>query len=636
MEVVGDFVFFSQGRKLLSLEIPSSKIRSHLCHTDEITSLVQSNGSIFTGSSDSTIIKWSLPNISKYNTSSPVHLMCASPNEIFYLKASGQSLSRLDQVSERFEQTDYFKGQVEDAISLQITSDFKQLVLLKRFTLLMIHVDSLVTRKFESPVPLNTMQVHPNSDYVAVGDCTGQIVKVYEKYTTKVHWHAHKVECLGFTNDCNFMLSGGEEGVVVIWHENSTEKSFLPRLGSAISHIKVNDNNDHYIVRLLNGMLKVFRTADHKQVASFSCLVNPSKVLPGAKVYKCEFSDENVLTLNGSPGFLQSFDLVSKELKQFDCESRNSILRAKETYPFPFHIISWARVGETFATLQSSASPYLKIQKIKFWKDDRLVSIVLHPHNDSCHSLLNFQQSLVSLGRNSFVFYSEKGNGWVQVVERKFEELKPLAACVAFGALFVAFQSFLTEWDEGLEILNSFSEPFGENIEQIVVAGQLLALRTFDMVHLWKGLILRSVQLGFIHRISSTDEVLLVSLNGSPYAPLDVRKSNSNILIKFDLDSLKPLKVYKTDSPAWSGLDKKNNTLIISKLFEFQNLDQDPTSDSDILPRYQRTLNEEPVVKTSQKQVHSFYSNSKSSFLDAFSSFDLPSADTIFNQIVLG
>lgn len=57
MEVIGEFVFFAQGPKLLSLQIESSKTTIHTHHTDEITCMTQSCGILYTGSLDGSIIK---------------------------------------------------------------------------------------------------------------------------------------------------------------------------------------------------------------------------------------------------------------------------------------------------------------------------------------------------------------------------------------------------------------------------------------------------------------------------------------------------------------------------------------------------------------------------------------------------
>ncbi|PFH35935.1 WD domain, G-beta repeat-containing protein [Besnoitia besnoiti] len=53
-----------------------------------------------------------------------------------------------------------------------------------------------------------------------------------------LHWHAHAVTSLAFSADGVVLLSGGEEGVLVLWHvRQAFQKQFLPRLGAPVLHI---------------------------------------------------------------------------------------------------------------------------------------------------------------------------------------------------------------------------------------------------------------------------------------------------------------------------------------------------------------------------------------------------------------
>ncbi|CBZ55367.1 putative WD domain, G-beta repeat-containing protein [Neospora caninum Liverpool] len=53
-----------------------------------------------------------------------------------------------------------------------------------------------------------------------------------------LHWHAHAVTALAFSADGMLLLSGGEEGVLVLWHiRQAFHRQFLPRLGAPIFHI---------------------------------------------------------------------------------------------------------------------------------------------------------------------------------------------------------------------------------------------------------------------------------------------------------------------------------------------------------------------------------------------------------------
>lgn len=51
---------------------------------------------------------------------------------------------------------------------------------------------------------------------------------------TTVHWHAHAVGCLTFSQDGLFLLSGGQEAVLVVWEVGSGKRTYLPRLGGPL------------------------------------------------------------------------------------------------------------------------------------------------------------------------------------------------------------------------------------------------------------------------------------------------------------------------------------------------------------------------------------------------------------------
>ena len=54
---------------------------------------------------------------------------------------------------------------------------------------------------------------------------------------TTYHWHSNQVKALTFTVDGVYLLSGGLEGVLVIWQMETGKRNFLPRLGGAVYYI---------------------------------------------------------------------------------------------------------------------------------------------------------------------------------------------------------------------------------------------------------------------------------------------------------------------------------------------------------------------------------------------------------------
>jgi NET1-associated nuclear protein 1 (U3 small nucleolar RNA-associated protein 17) len=143
--------------------------------------------------------------------------------------------------------------------------------------------------KFLSPEPLTCIAIHPTEEWFATGDTKGQIrlwhclqegvfagqSREKRVQTTTMHWHAHAVSSLTFTPNGAYLLSGGEEAVLVIWQIQSGKKEFVPRVGAPIQSISVSDPQDasgsrtqEYLLGLSDGtlafvkadLLKVHRT----------------------------------------------------------------------------------------------------------------------------------------------------------------------------------------------------------------------------------------------------------------------------------------------------------------------------------------------------------------------------------------
>jgi NET1-associated nuclear protein 1 (U3 small nucleolar RNA-associated protein 17) len=56
--------------------------------------------------------------------------------------------------------------------------------------------------------------------------------------STTVHWHASAVNCLSFSPDGTYLMSGGREGVLVLWQVETGSQNFLPRLGGPLTGIQ--------------------------------------------------------------------------------------------------------------------------------------------------------------------------------------------------------------------------------------------------------------------------------------------------------------------------------------------------------------------------------------------------------------
>jgi NET1-associated nuclear protein 1 (U3 small nucleolar RNA-associated protein 17) len=119
--------------------------------------------------------------------------------------------------------------------------------------------------KYVSPEKLTCLAFHPSEEYFATGDAKGHIRLWYclneriaknvmgvekKTQTTDFHWHAHAVSSIAFTSNGAYLLSGGEESVLVIWQLHTGKKEFVPRVGAPIDTIaccKLGDEEEYLL-----------------------------------------------------------------------------------------------------------------------------------------------------------------------------------------------------------------------------------------------------------------------------------------------------------------------------------------------------------------------------------------------------
>lgn len=110
--------------------------------------------------------------------------------------------------------------------------------------------------KYPSQSRITCMAVSDDG-IVALGSSSGGIQLVYGGTNSKLptrtlRWHIDPVRCLAFSHDQNYLVSGGNEKVLVFWHLDLDRNQFLPRLGGPIDRIFVDANRpDHYSVALV-------------------------------------------------------------------------------------------------------------------------------------------------------------------------------------------------------------------------------------------------------------------------------------------------------------------------------------------------------------------------------------------------
>jgi NET1-associated nuclear protein 1 (U3 small nucleolar RNA-associated protein 17) len=177
-------------------------------------------------------------------------------------------------------------GKVRVAIGIGISASGKWLIVAGGNKIYVAAISNLKSgfTKFVCPEKLTCLALHPAEDWLATGDETGQIRLWYclkddlsfEKAgedktapTTTLHWHAHALQAIEFTPNGAYLLSGGEESVLVIWQLHTGKKEFVPRVGAPIHTISVCDTGDgvreqEYLLGLGDGSLAFVRSSTLK------------------------------------------------------------------------------------------------------------------------------------------------------------------------------------------------------------------------------------------------------------------------------------------------------------------------------------------------------------------------------------
>lgn len=91
-----------------------------------------------------------------------------------------------------------------------------------------------------------------------------------------MHWHAHAASSLTFTNEGSYLLSGGEEAVLVVWQHSTGNKRFLPRLGAPVCGIITDRRDLFYAIATKDNAVRVVDVQSYDT----TCVVQGLKMGP--------------------------------------------------------------------------------------------------------------------------------------------------------------------------------------------------------------------------------------------------------------------------------------------------------------------------------------------------------------------
>ncbi|KAH9065814.1 WD40 repeat-like protein [Lactarius vividus] len=234
--------------------------------------------------------------------------------------------------------------------------------------------------KFVSPEALTCLALHPTEEYFATGDEKGNIrlwyclheqiavpVAEIEKRapTSTLHWHAHAVSALSFTPNGAYLLSGGEESVLVIWQIHSGKREFVPRVGAPINSVAISqtqNGQEEYLLYLADASFVFVSAARLKITRSYSGIKldpaishsRPSTSIPTPLAVHTLSS--TLILPSSHPSSLQTYSPSSSKLiSELEVSPSNRVSRRDEKMLEPSRVEQAvvSSSGEWLATIDS-------------------------------------------------------------------------------------------------------------------------------------------------------------------------------------------------------------------------------------------------------------------------------------------
>ncbi|DBA03770.1 TPA: hypothetical protein N0F65_005660 [Lagenidium giganteum] len=385
-----------------------------------------------------------------------------------------------------------------------------------------------VTQKLYHMREVTCVAVHPRKLEFSIGDSLGQIFRFHGNAltttttnasalalsTAKMHWHSHAVTCLTYSIDGNYLLSGGEECVLVSWHLESGRRAYLPRRSAALEFIAPRLDGAGYAVALQDHVVfqynHVTKEEEWHSLGLARSGFDAHVTLPSRQMAFDPVSQ--AIPLNGvsSAGILQFYNpYKDRVLQSVMLTERNQVTRTEdeEIPQIVAESVRFSPSGHDLVTLHSNVLTDAKKgddQSLRFWKRRENGSFFVNtavdaPHGTATVSCMAFSPSsyndcVVTAdvdGEFKMWKKSADASSWhcQSVVKFRDEPISAVAFTADGSLLAVAYNHLLTLWDVGTNALRHvITSSDGSAIQQVVFTGKTspyVVLKTGKEVQVW-------------------------------------------------------------------------------------------------------------------------------------------------------
>ncbi|KAG9289959.1 hypothetical protein G9A89_010265 [Geosiphon pyriformis] len=451
------------------------------------------------------------------------------------------------------------------------------------------------------PQKITSIAISPTRRCVAIGDEVGQITYCYclteehvkNPITSKVHWHAHKVNTLSFSRDGTYLLSGGEEAVLTIWQVETGQRRYVPRLGNEILTITISPNQHLYAIGLADNTIKVLSATN----------LTIRKVIQGLKHARTNATDtlstglvveprNQHVVLNGIPGTLQWYDPYNGvHVSEVEIMRRTFVSKTdtKEIIDPLVEHVAFSPDGKWMATVDSRDDGETTPEfYLKFWEfdpeknsyvlntlvdyphDGKILCLIFHPGGDSAPPIV----ITTGLDKKFKLWQVEETVGSKRIKQKlvwscssigSYRSMLPRKA--AFSAdgsvLAVAFGPFITFWDP---LSNEFHGvithiPHDQEVKNLLFRSDspYLVTVTEDHLYVWN---LLSFSIYWSYRIN------VQNMAGDPLTSIFVVSTNQNqspnecrlLVFKPEIPTPQAVHIIGSSVQALGYLPKQNNS----------------------------------------------------------------------------
>ncbi|KAG6901218.1 hypothetical protein C0995_015206 [Termitomyces sp. Mi166 len=282
--------------------------------------------------------------------------------------------------------------------------------------------------KYVSPERLTCLSFHPTEEYFATGDDKGNIRLWYclsevqpvtargvekKAQTTTLHWHAHAVSSIAFSSNGSYLLSGGEESVLVIWQLHTGKKEFVPRVGAPINTVSVSktDRGEEFLLGLVDATY-VFITSGNLKISRSYSRIKLAPSIPHQTTSERMHTPLAVHSLSSTlilpsshPSSLQLFSPSSSKLiYELEVSPSNRVSRRDEKPIEPSFVeqTSLSPSGDWLATIDAryAHDGFQNEIYLKLWRWDikigrwTLNTRINHPHGAQRVTCISFSTGL--------------------------------------------------------------------------------------------------------------------------------------------------------------------------------------------------------------------------------------------------